>query len=335
MQTVKPAFNILVVEDNAGDFLLVEEFLHEKFDAPIITNVASFRHAKELLLLDNIQFDTVLLDLSLPDKKGEQLILEMLEICAERPIVVLTGYADFDFGVKSLSLGVSDYILKDELTALSLYKSIIYSTERKKAITELEESEKKYSQLFHLSPLPMWVVNVDSLQFLDVNLATVKHYGYTREEFLAMTLKDIRRRQDDHELEYNIAEGKRNPGLTSTLEVIHKKKNGDEINVEVEIAHLQFKGINANIVIATDITERLKYINAIEEQNEKLKEIAWMQSHVVRAPLARIIGLVNVIKEMEGDIVEKEKMLDYVIISANELDEVIKSITLKTDGVKC
>ena len=79
-----------------------------------------------------------------------------------------------------------------------------------------------------------------------------------------------------------------------------------------------------------DITERLNYIKAIEEQNENLREISWLQSHVVRAPLARIMGLINLIKDPKQDIAEKRETLGYLLLSANELDEVIKTITEKT-----
>jgi hypothetical protein len=75
----------------------------------------------------------------------------------------------------------------------------------------------------------------------------------------------------------------------------------------------------------------LNYIKAIEDQNEKLREISWIQSHVVRAPLSRIMGLIPLIHDAD-DIAEKEMMLDYVIISANELDEIIRNITAKSTG---
>jgi PAS domain S-box-containing protein len=79
-----------------------------------------------------------------------------------------------------------------------------------------------------------------------------------------------------------------------------------------------------------DVTERMNYIKAIEEQNKKLKEISWMQSHIIRAPLARIMGLVQIIKDSKRDSAEKKKTLDYLLSSAHELDKVIREITDKT-----
>jgi PAS domain S-box-containing protein len=80
-----------------------------------------------------------------------------------------------------------------------------------------------------------------------------------------------------------------------------------------------------------DITERLNYIKAIEEQNENLKEISWLQSHVIRAPLARIMGLIQLITDPDQDMVEKQNTLNYLLTSAHELDEVIRTITDKTN----
>ncbi len=91
-----------------------------------------------------------------------------------------------------------------------------------------------------------------------------------------------------------------------------------------------FPSENGLSVYFKDITERLNYIKAIEEQNENLREISWLQSHVVRAPLARIMGLINLIKDPNQEAAEKRKTLEYLLLSANELDEVIKTITEKT-----
>jgi PAS domain S-box-containing protein len=327
----KNEYRILIVEDNPGDFALVEDFLFEQIESPVIIHAKNFREAKDNLTADTHKFDVVLLDLSLPDNKGAQLIIEMVELCQHVPVIVLTGYTDFSFGVKSLSLGVSDYLLKDDLTSISLHKSIVYSAERKKSIAELEESEKRYSEVFHFSPLPMWVINLDTYQFLDINKATIEHYGYSREEFLSMTLKDIRPPEEVSAFIKDIEENKGSAETAARRVVIHKKKNGDLIKVEVQFAQFMYRGVKSNIVIATDITERLNYIKAIEGQNEKLREISWIQSHVVRAPLSRIMGLIPLIHDAD-DIVEKEMMLDYVIMSANELDEIIRNITAKSSG---
>jgi len=135
-------FSVLVVEDNPGDFALVEDFLLDQMEAPRISRARSFKEAKAVLLADNV-FDVVLLDLSLPDKTGSDLISEIVGISNNASVIVLTGYVNFDFGVQSIACGASDYVLKDELTSLTLYKTILYSLERRKIAASLEESERR------------------------------------------------------------------------------------------------------------------------------------------------------------------------------------------------
>lgn len=78
-----------------------------------------------------------------------------------------------------------------------------------------------------------------------------------------------------------------------------------------------------------DITERITYIQAIEDQNTRLREIAWFQSHVVRAPLARIMGLTEILKNAEGESYYTE-LLGHILTSAHEMDEVISSIVIRS-----
>jgi len=75
---------------------------------------------------------------------------------------------------------------------------------------------------------------------------------------------------------------------------------------------------------------RKESAEALEEQNQKLREISWMQSHVIRAPVAKILGLIPLINDVKENKSEREKMLAYLLLSANELDEVIGDITEKT-----
>ncbi len=86
-------------------------------------------------------------------------------------------------------------------------------------------------------------------------------------------------------------------------------------------------------VYIKDISERVLYIKDIVSKNKRLEEIAYTQSHIVRAPLARIIGIINLIKELSFDTQEQADMLHYLTISANELDNVIKDIVNKTEDI--
>lgn len=334
LKDIKP-YRILVVEDNPGDFTLVEDYILEYINSPEIVNTCNFKLTKELLSSNcSKPFDLIFLDISLPDKNGIDLVREMLSLCGDCPIVVLTGFSDVNFSVKSLAMGISDYLLKDDLNPTSVYKSIIYNIERKKIMLDLLESEKRYSDLFHLNPEPMWVYDIETFRFLDVNRAAIESYGYSFDEFMSMTIKDIRPVEDipilNKVIEFNFE--KQNVGWLKN-KFRHMKKNGEIIIVEINKNAILFKDRKAQLILAHNITERVNYINAIEEQNQKLSEIAWMQSHVVRAPIARLMGLIELIKHPSSSEELKEELLEYVLNSAHELDQIVRDITVKTEGI--
>jgi PAS domain S-box-containing protein len=333
MEKDKNPYKILVIEDNPGDFMLIEDFLDEQMQAPEIIQAKNFKEGRYLLVEEKLVVHVILLDLSLPDKSGENLIMEIIAISSGIPIIVLTGYPDISFSVKSLSLGVSDYLLKDDLSSSTLYKSILYSLERKKKSAELEDSEKRYSDLFQLSPQPMMVYDFETLKFLNVNEAAIKHYGYSLEEFLCLTIRDIRPMEDVGELNDALHIMKTNPESHYSGISKHRKKNGEIIQAEIQSNPIFINGRSARVVLINDITERLRYVEAIEQQNQKLQEIAWMQSHVVRAPVARLMGIVDLIKNYTHSENEQNELLDHILISANELDGIIRDIADKTQHI--
>lgn len=233
--------------------------------------------------------------------------------------------------------GTSAYVLdRGFIVRLSNGKAIkmIGSTQNitklKQNEIELSDSEKRYSELFQLSPLPMWVYNIDSLQFLDVNKAAISHYGYTKEDFLNMTLKDIRPIEDMPAFLDDINKTRSNPKSFIAGFFRHKKKDGTIINVDVQSNYISFKGNNARVVVINDITERLAYVNTIEQKNQELQQIAWMQSHIMRAPVAKILGIADIIKNVPLDSEEKLSLLNDLLLSTEELDKKIHEIANKT-----
>ncbi|HEY2581794.1 MAG TPA: PAS domain S-box protein, partial [Mucilaginibacter sp.] len=327
-------------------------------------------------------------------------------------------------------------------------------------IIKKDQLQVKYRSIFENSPLPMWLFDIETLQFLDVNDAAIAHYGYSREEFTAMTIRDIRPPEEVRQIEFIVKDKKETLKFRND-NIIHLKKNGEKINVKIESSLLEFNGRTAKLVLATDITTQLKneqavqssnlklkqseynlraifesanegfilldinnairlfnlkakesiifnseqiefgknifdiiatpvsatfsgllqrtrqgettefeskkdtdgelcwmhftltpvyeaemivgtcitgrnttahkkYVQTIEEQNKAFKEISWIQSHLVRAPLARVMGLASLLSEAKNDN-EKEEILKFLLLSSNELDEIIKEITKKTN----
>ena len=259
--------NILIIEDNLGDFTLIEDYLNEQSEVVVINLATSYNKAKESLSSKN-HFDIILLDLSLPDADGIELVNNVVELAGNTPVIVLTGNSDKDFGINTIALGISDYLLKDELTAASLNKSIFYSIERCRINTALKESEAKYRNLFSQNPLPVWVYDTETLCFLDVNDAAILHYGYSKDEFLSMKITEIRPVEDISLLHARIeATTTFHPFLKSGVR--HLKKDGTIIYVEIQGTPTSFGNKDARLIIAIDITEKIIAETALK-QSEKL-----------------------------------------------------------------
>ncbi|WP_158825065.1 PAS domain-containing protein [Mucilaginibacter lacusdianchii] len=202
--------------------------------------------------------------------------------------------------------------------------------ERVRRTERLAESEEHYKTLFHHNPSPMWIYDVDTLAFLQVNESAMYKYGYTHEEYMGMTLKDIRPEGQVDEL-FAMLKREQHATAPTRNTAIHRRKNGEEFYVDVRCNAIPFRGKNARLVIANDISAQIKHLQDIEKQNHKLQQIAFMQSHIVRAPLCRIMGLVDLIMKYKENGVDYE-MMEYLNISVKELDEVIKTIILTTDN---
>ncbi len=144
-------------------------------------------------------------------------------------------------------------------------------TERRKAEEALQNSEQQYRDLFENNPQPMWVYDRTTLSFVEVNEAAIRHYGYTREEFLSMTLKDIRPVEDIPLLLHDVASSKESFQKSDNWR--HKKKDGTIIIVEITSHSIEWQNRPARIVIVRDITEKIRAEQALKESEEKYRSL--------------------------------------------------------------
>ena len=142
--------------------------------------------------------------------------------------------------------------------------------QKKHAAVALSNSEQRYTALFEAGPVPMWVFDLQSLRFLAVNDAAVNAYGFTREEFMAMTLFDIRPDGERQNLLLRQAGGF--VGQPSTL--THRRKDGSEFSVQSLARDVQYGGRAARFALAFDVTERVKAEKAVAEHLFTLQRAA-------------------------------------------------------------
>jgi len=142
-------------------------------------------------------------------------------------------------------------------------------TERKRAEEALRQSEQRYHLLFDSNPHPVWVYDLQTLAILDVNESAVRNYGYTRREFLSLTIKDIRPPEDVPALIESAT--KASSEIENASVWRHRKKDGTFIDVEITSHPIVYSDKNARLVVATDITTRKKAEDALRQSEERFR----------------------------------------------------------------
>ena len=204
-------------------------------------------------------------------------------------------------------------------------------TERKLTEKKLRESETRYRKIFENVLDVVFQTSVEGI-IVEVSPSIKNHIGYTREELIGTKIKDIYYDQEDREKVMKLIQEQ---GEIKDEEIRFRSKTGELVYTSVS-AKL-FPGTDENRAhiegVFANITERVKYLKEIEERNKKLLEIAWIQSHVVRAPLARMMGLIEVFRLVDRDSLEYEEWTEHFFNTANELDRVIREISEKSKDI--
>ena len=193
---------------------------------------------------------------------------------------------------------------------------------------KVTENKNQYKRLFEENPNPMWVYEVETLNVLAVNQAAVQTYGYSQEEFLDLSLLELRPETEKPKLLENIKQG--SPTYSNSGTWLHKRKNGEQFWVSIFSHRTLFDNKRARLVLALDINDKLVAQKRILAQNEKLREIAHLQSHKLRRPVASIMGLINLFDKLNPDNEMNGVVIEKLDIVCKELDTTIHKIVEKT-----
>lgn len=202
-------------------------------------------------------------------------------------------------------------------------------------------SEQRYRDLFMNNPFPTYIFDSDSLEFIEVNDATIKNYGYSREEFSTMTLKDLRLPEDIPGLIETVMNLGNMPAHSTNMR--HRRKDGSVFPVEnTSYVMPEKKGRKSRLSMTLDITERVKAAEQMQlamrkaEASDKLKTTFLNNiSHEVRTPLNGILGFAEIISQTELTEPEKIESLSMLHDSCDRLLDTITSymdISLLTSG---
>ncbi|MEX1071169.1 MAG: PAS domain S-box protein [Anaerolineales bacterium] len=177
--------------------------------------------------------------------------------------------------------------------------------ETSRARLKAEQDANFFRLLFNNHPVPMWIYDLETLAFLEVNDAAVANYGFTREEFLSITIKDIRPAEDIEKLIRDVKQERSD--LQHSEGWRHRLKNGMIIDVEINSHILEFMGRKAALVMAEDVSERKKYEAQLRLSDQILKHVKTLvividanQEVIYASPsVEEVIGYTS--KEVMGD----------------------------------
>ncbi|MXV16504.1 PAS domain S-box protein [Hufsiella ginkgonis] len=191
------------------------------------------------------------------------------------PLIILLARGD-TLGITESFRGVNDLVFVG-LAAVLLYLQV------RKERFKLMRSERQYKQLFLTNPNPMWVYHTESLRFIEVNDATIQKYGYSRKEFLAMTILDIRPAADLARVKESVRSGENMIEDGSLWE--HILRSGVRIRVRVTAHRLKFNNLPCSMVMVTDVTD-------IEKSNMMLRD-AVVKEHELNETLEEKLELLR------------------------------------------
>lgn len=269
-ETVK----ILIVEDLPTDAALAQREILKFVPGAQFRRVETERDF--LNEMKSFKPDLIVSDYQMPSFTGLDALKLTLEFYPDVPLIIHTGSMNEDTAVECMKAGAADYVIKEYIKRLG--PAVRQALENKEIRREMAKSqqalvssEKKYRYLFENNPQPMWIYDLATLRFLEVNSAAIQIYGYTKEEFLKMTLKDIRPQEDVEHLFRDVATTSNL--INSAGEWRHLKKSGELIFVEILSHLIQYEKREARLVLVKDITAKKLIEKELVESEERLRLI--------------------------------------------------------------
>lgn len=314
--------HILMIDDDEDDFFLVTELLHDISPGQYMLEWAS-TYQKGIAALETNTHDVFLVDYRLGPNTGIDILHRIQQMPNQLPVIMLTGKGDYNIDQEAMMAGAYDYLVKGEITADLLERSIRYAVDEYNHRRTIEDSEKKYYGIFEKAHDLIILADGDR-NIIDANPAALRTLHYNREQILQLHLRDlfISKEQSD-----NFLADIYNNGLPGSREYEFKTAENKKLVVLINAVTLD-EAAQIFLCVIQDITDKKR-----EEQEKQHQEkfvitgrIARVIAHEVRNPLTNILLAVSQFKD-EEDVVANEDALLYTDIIERNCTRINQLIT--------
>lgn len=315
--------NVLLVDDDEDEFIIVKDLFSE-IDTYITFSLSwekDFEKALQAMLTE--KFDVYLIDYRMGPQTGLDLIREVRKAGIIAPMILLTGQGDRQIDFEAMKLGASDYLIKTEVSANTLARSIRYAITNSRNLRELRTKESKYRSLFERSVDAIYIID-RNFRLIDLNESFSELLGYSEEELSAMPLEKVFKNSQEF-CEYH--ERLKDNNHVRDLEVELLTKQG-----KIKECMLNGVGLQNNkgqiygyqgIIHDLSLRKRAEQELLIAEKLAMTGNIARSIAHEVRNPLTNLnLALEQLNDELEGN-EDSIMYLDIIQRNANRIDQLI------------
>ena len=324
VQNKSNVIDVFLIDDDEDDFILVRDYLDELNSKTSFNIYWQPDYDKALEEVCSNGYNICLVDYRLGEKNGLDFIKRVRSKGCEIPLILLTGQGDKEIDYEAMRLGASDYLVKSEINANTLGRSIRYAINHAQSTKELNANEAKYRSLFERSVDSIYMINKEHL-FIDVNQSMEKLLGYTKGEILQKTVKEIFVTEESYQYFYEMLAKN---GQVKDFEITLVRKDGDK--VECLVNGIALTGDDGYIYGYQGIIHDLTLRKRAEEDllvAEKLAmtgQIARSMAHEVRNPLTNLnLALEQLRDEVEEDEDETGLYFDIIRRNADRIEQLI------------